>query len=191
MKGVAAFVLLAAAGCGYHLAGSGAALPDTARAISIQPFRNHTREHGLEVRLQRALEDEFRRHGRLRVVADPLGDLVLNGEIKSITSSPVAFSGTDEAVQYQGVLQVGVRLVERESGHVLYETKLLQETLDFGAVSGVVIQSSPRFQRGTINASDLANMNNVQLGESRRRDALRSLVDMTARDVYLQAVEGF
>ena len=191
MRGGAALLLLAVAGCGYHLEGGGAALPDYARTISIAPFQNRTREHGLEVRLQRAVEDEFRRHGRLRVVPDPEGYLVLNGEIKSITSVPVAFSGTDEAVQYQGVLQVGIRLVERESGRVLHETKLLQETQDFGAVSGVVIQSSPHFQRGTIDARDLVNMNNVQLGESRRRDAIRSLVDLTARDVYLQAVEGF
>lgn len=190
MRARVVLVLLAATGCGYHLPGSTAAVPETARTISIRPFQNRTREHGLEVRLQRALEDEFRRHGRLRVVADD-GDLELKGEIRSVASVPVAFSGTDEAVQYQGVMRVSLRLVERASGLVLHENKGLQETQDFGAVSGVVIQSSPHFQRGTIDARDLANMNNVQLGESRRRDAIRGLLEGTARDVYLQTMEGF
>jgi hypothetical protein len=116
---------------------------------------------------------------------------VLSGDIKSVTSVPVAYSGTDEAVQYQGVMQIGARLVERETGHVVYETKLLQETQDFGAVSNVVIQSSPRFQRGTMDARDIAIMNNVQLTDSRRREAMRNLLDHTARDLYLQTAEGF
>jgi hypothetical protein len=47
-------VALTLAGCGYHLAGSGTALPETARTIAIRQFRNNTREHGIEVRLQRA-----------------------------------------------------------------------------------------------------------------------------------------
>ena len=53
----------------------------------------------------------------------------------------------------------------------------LQASQDFGAVSGVVITSSPHFQRGTIDARDLPNLTNVQLGETRRREALRQLLD--------------
>jgi len=179
-------------GCGYRLAGVGEHVPSTAQTIRIGTFRNHTRENGLEVHLRRALEDEFRRHGALRVVSDEGdADLELSGDIRRFTTQPVAFSATDEAVQYQGIMHVGMRLVERATGRVLHETKLLQETQDFGAVSGVVIASSPHFQRGTIDARDLSTLTNVQLGEARRREALRDLVDITARDVYLQTMEGF
>jgi hypothetical protein len=159
--------------------------------VHIRPFQNHTRENGLEVKLQRALQDEFRRHGILRLVTDGDADLELRGDIRRFTSIPVAFSATDEAVQYQGVMQVGMRLVERATGRVLHETKFLQETQDFGAVSGVVIASSPHFQRGTIDSRDLSNLTNVQIGEARRREALRELLDQTAHDIYLQAMEGF
>jgi hypothetical protein len=31
----------------------------------------------------------------------------------------------------------------------------------------------------------------VQLGEARRHQALRDLIDVTARDIYLQTMEGF
>ena len=191
MRRLACLALAALPGCGYRLAGTGANVPRTARTISISPFRNHTRENGLEVRLHRALEDEFRRRGTLRVVPDGEGDVVLSGDIRRFASVPVAFSATDEAVQYQGVITVRVRLAERESGRVLHETPLMQEAQDFGAVSGVVIASSPHFQRGTVNARDLANLTNVQIGDARRRDALRDLIDALARDIFVQAMEGF
>lgn len=191
MRAVASIVLVALVGCGYHLAGAGPEVPPRAQTISIKLFGNHTRERGLEVRLQQAVEDEFRRRSPLRVVPDPEGDLVLSGEIRSFRSVPVAFSATDEAVQYQGIIVTATRLVERESGRTLFENKTLQETQDFGAVSGVVITSSPRFQRGTINGRDLANLTNVQIGEARRHEALRELLDLLARDVYQQAMEGF
>jgi hypothetical protein len=184
-------VLLALAGCGYQLAGTGTSVPAGARTISIHSFHNHTRENGLEVHLRRALEDEFRRHGGLRVVSGGDADLVLSGDIRRFANLPVAFSATDEAVQYQGVITIGLRLVERASGHVLFENKLLQEAQDFGAVSGVVIASSPHFQRGTVDARDLANLTNVQIGDARRRDAMRDLIDLVARDIYRQTMEGF
>ena len=183
-------LLAAATGCGYSLGGDTAALPDGVRTVGINRFHNHTREHGLEVRLQRAVEDEFRRRGTLKVVdTDP--DLVLSGDIRRFASVPVAFSATDEAVQYQGILQVSFRLTERATGHVVNDTPLLQATQDFGAVSGVVVTSSPNFQRGTIDSRDLVNLTNVQIGGARRRDALRGLLDLLAHDVYQRAVEGF
>lgn len=177
-------------GCGYHFAGVSKKMP-SAKSVSIELFRNRTREHGIEIALRRALEDEFRRRGALTVVPPPEGDLVLTGRIRRFGTTPVAFTGTSEAVQFQGVIQIAFRLLDRSSGQVLYENKLLQESLDFGATSGVLVTSSPRFQRGTIDARDLTNMTNAQIGEGRRRDALTELLDLLARDVYLQAMEGF
>jgi hypothetical protein len=187
----AAIAAVALAGCGYHLAGTGTTVPTGAQTIRIEPFVNHTREHGLEVRLHRAVEDEFRRRGPLRVVVDGDADLVLTGEVRRFVTAPVTFSATDEAVQYQATLQVNVRLTQRETGRVLHETKGLQESQDFGAVSGVVIASSPHFQRGTMNARDLTALTDVQIGQARRHEALRDLLDVIARDVYLQTMEGF
>ena len=183
-------VLVLASACGYRLGGGTEALPDTARTVTIKLFRNNTREHGLDVRLQRAIEEEFRRRGTLEITDDG-ADLVLSGEIRRFASVPVAFSATDEAVQYQGVLQVSFRLTERESGRVVTDTPLLQATQDFGAVTGVVVTSSPNFQRGTMDSRDLVNLTNQQLGGARRRDALRGLLDALAHDVYQRAVEGF
>ena len=191
MRRAALLAVLVLAACGYHLAGTGTTVPDGARTIRIERFTNHTREAGLDVHLNRAVEGEFRRQGTLRVVTEGDADVVLSGTIRRFTSIPVAFSATDEAVQYQGIMSVSLRLTERESGHVLFENKLLQESQDFGAVSGVVISSSPHFQRGTINARDLPDLTNVQIGEARRREAQGDLIELLARDIYLQTMEGF
>ncbi len=191
MRRAALLALLALSACGYHLSGTGTTIPQGARTIRLELFTNHTREVGLDIRLHRALADEFRRQGTLRVVTEGDADLVLSGHVRGFTNVPVAFSATDEAVQYQGVMRVSVRLTDRESGHLLFENKLLTETQDFGAVSGVVVTSSPSFQRGTIDARDLPDLTNVQIGEARRHEAERQLIELLARDIYLQAVEGF
>jgi hypothetical protein len=94
-------------------------------------------------------------------------------------------------VQYQGVLQVAFKLTDHATGKVVYDNKLLQESLDFGATSEVTVETSPRFQRGTIDERDLAQMTNVQVGEARRRETLSELLDLIARDVYIQSMEGF
>jgi hypothetical protein len=190
MRTLVALVLLALAGCGYGLAGEGI-VPKGTETIGIHLFSNHTREIGLEVRLQRAIEDEFRRRGPLRVVQDSDADVVLSGAIRRFSNVPVAFSPTDEAVQYQGVMQVDLRLVERKSKQVLRQVGTLQASQDFGAVSGTVVATSPHFQRGTIDARDLPNLTNVQIGLTRRREVVTDLIDQMAREVYAHAMEGF
>jgi hypothetical protein len=188
-----ALLLLAAtaAGCGYGFTGAAPTVPKAAHTVAITRFTNHTREKGLDVTLQQAIEDEFRRRGPLSVVRDPEGDVVVSGSIRRFTSIPVAFGATDNATQYIGWITVHVRLRDRRTGKVLYENAALEESLDFGATSSVVVSSSPLFQQGTINARDLVDMTNVQLGETRRREALSTLVDRVAGDVYLQTMEGF
>ena len=179
------------AGCGYHLAGTGTNVPATARTISIELFKNASREKGLEVELQRAIEEEFRRRGHLEVVDEGEGDLILSGSIRRFWSSPIAFSATLEAVEFQSNLLVSLKLTERATKRVLYQNPAVTETTDFGALTGTVVTASPRFQEDTVNARDLVDFTNVQIGESRRRTALQQLVGQAARDVHLYAVEAF
>ena len=182
---------MAVAGCGYRLAGTGTNVPATARTISIELFKNSSREKGLEVDLQRAIEEEFRRRGDLEVVDEGEGDLVLTGNIRRFWSNPIAFSATLEAVEFQSNLLVSLKLTERASKRVLYQNPAVTESTDFGALTGTVVTASPRFQEDTVNGRDLVDFTNVQIGESRRRAALQQLVGQAARDVYLYTVEAF
>jgi lipopolysaccharide assembly LptE-like protein len=179
-----------AIGCGYRLAGTGTNMPATARTVSIALFKNRSQEKSLDVALQGAIEEEFRRRGTLEVVPDQ-GDLVLSGSILRFWSNPIAFNGTLVATQFQSNLLVSLKLTERATGRVLYDNPALQESTDFGAVTGTVVSASPRFQDQTINARDLVNLTNVQIGESRRRTAISELVGLVAHEVYVFSVEAF
>jgi hypothetical protein len=82
-------------------------------------------------------------------------------------------------------------LLERASGRVLVEAPTIQETTDFGAVRGVVISSSPRFQQDTPDTKDLAHLTNVPLTEGQRDSARGRLVESLAREVYVATMEDF
>jgi len=180
-----------ALGCGYRLAGTGTNVPPSARTISIALFKNQAREKGLDVALQGAIAEEFRRRGTLEVIPDKEGDLVLSGTIIRYWSNPIAFNGTLVANQFQANLLVSLKLTERSTGRVLYDNPALQESTDFGAVTGTTVSASPRFQDETINARDLVDLTNVQIGESRRRTAIDQLVSQVAHEVYLYSMEAF
>jgi hypothetical protein len=190
MRVLVALLAVVAAACGYRLAGTGA-VPAGARTIEIKAFDNRTAETGLDIQLHRAVEDEFRRHGLLRVVTEGDADLVLSGVVAVFSAYPVTASGLDEPLQYQVTIRVRFTLTERESGKTLYQNKGLNEAGDFASVSGVVISSSPSFQRGTMDARDLIDLTNAQLGETRRREATRNIVLTLAHDIYAQTMEGF
>jgi hypothetical protein len=179
------------AGCGYRLGTPGADLPADARTISIALFDNHTRERGLEVALRRALEEEFRRRGGVRVVPEPGGDIVLRGAIRQIGHLPVASRGRDEAVELQERISVSVRLVERGTGRVLTRASRLQEVVEYGVEPGALITTSPRFQSGQVDARDIATLSNVPLGEGRQATAQQELLGKLANDVYVVTMEGF
>ena len=179
-------------GCGYGFSGKGAVVPDTAHSVYVNVFTNRTRQYGLEVKLRRSIEDEFRRRGVLKVMADKSeADVVLSGAIRSVQIIPVASGPTDEPIAYRSVMTVGFRLTDRASSRILHETPALVDEQDFAAVSSVVIPTSPHFQQGTSDLEDLVTITNVQIGESRRNHALSELVDQVARDVYIRSVEGF
>ncbi|HZP40145.1 MAG TPA: LptE family protein [Candidatus Binatia bacterium] len=190
MRVLAALTLVVAAGCGYHLAGRGA-VPETARTIEIRSFENRTPATGIDVQLHNAVEDEFRRHGLLRVVEEGEGDVALTATVTGFEAYPVTASGLDEPLQYLVVIRARFALTERETGKTLYENRTLSEQVDFASVSGVVIPSSPHFQRGTMNVRDLIDLTNAQLGDTRRREATGDLVKSLARDIYSQTMEGF
>jgi hypothetical protein len=184
-------VLAALGACGYRLSTPGAQLPPGTESVSIALFENHTRDRGLEVDLRRALEEEFRRRGALRVVPEPGGDLRIQGTIRQLGDAPVASRGSDQEVELQQRISVSLRVTERTSGQVVLRAPRLAEVTEFGVEPGAIITTSPRFQSEPVDARDIANLSNVPLGEGRRGSAQRELVQRLAADVYTAIMEGF
>ncbi len=114
---------LAAAGCGYHVGGRADLLPSTLRTIAIPAFGNASPRYRLAGQLPAAITREFLARTRYRVVADPNeADAVLYGTVTNYASFPTLFdqrTGRASAVQVHVFLDL--KLVERESGNVLFE----------------------------------------------------------------------
>jgi hypothetical protein len=194
LRAAAVSLLLMLAGCGYHLAGEKIALPEDVHSISVGRIQNRSREQGLEKSLAFAIEREVHIRQRFRMEEDPGGgDAVLTGTIRDVLVRPVAFDANDQAVQFEIAVVMDLRLTRHDDGHVLWQIRGLRETDEYSASARVVVTSSPQFQQGTLNATDLQNpeFSNIQLAETERRQALTRLLTQVARDVYNQMVEDF
>jgi hypothetical protein len=127
MKRLAAATLLLAAAllplqCGYRLSGRGRNLPPGAAAIAIPGFTNQTLRPQAGQFVTFAVRDEFVRRSRLRLVAaQGDADLLLEGTITSFTVTPISYSDQGAANQYQVRLTLNVRLVEIQSGALVFQ----------------------------------------------------------------------
>jgi outer membrane lipopolysaccharide assembly protein LptE/RlpB len=138
----AACVLLAAsltfvAGCGYRLRGTGSALPPGIKTISVPMFRNQTTRFELDVKLTRAVIDEFVARGKVALSADPAAaDAVLEGEITGFTVRPIGFSGRNQADSYNVTVTAKVTLKARASAEPLFANPAFTYQQEYAVPSG-------------------------------------------------------
>ena len=178
-------------GCGYHFAGTGNRLPADVHTISLGPVVNTTREIGIEKQLLESLEDEVTGRGRLEVVPQGQGEVLLTGIVHDYLNRPVAFSARDEALQYQASVVVDLELRRRDNGKLLWKTIGKRETQDYSAVPGVVVTTSSQFQSSTLNAGDVGQFTDIQLSEGQRREANERMIESLARELYNSMMEDF
>ncbi len=186
---VAAAVALA--GCGYHFAGGSRTFDAGVHTIGVRTFANETREIGVEKRLAMAIEREFVIRGPLRVSKAEEGDLQLTGTVRAAEDRPVAFNRDDEVLIYQTVLALDLELRRRDTGTLVWQVKGMRVADDYESVASVVVTTSSDFRSSPLNSEDLGGFTDVQLAESRRRQALERIVANLARDVYDQIMEDF
>lgn len=116
-----AFIVPAAAGCGYRLRGTGSSLPPGIKAISVPVFRNMTTRYELDVKLTRAVIDEFVARGKVKIVGDQAGaDAVLEGVITSFSATPIGFSGQGQADRYNITVTASVTLKDRAGEKTIF-----------------------------------------------------------------------
>jgi len=121
---VAAVLLtaLAAAGCGYRMAGQASRLPANVKVIAVLPFENQTTWMRLEQRLTTAVMQEFIHRTRYQITSTEAGaDAVLSGTVREASSGPSVFdpaSGRATAVEVRVVVSVVLR--DSDTKQVLY-----------------------------------------------------------------------
>lgn len=187
-----ALALLATAHCGYHFPGEGT-LPNGATSLHVAKFDNRTRDAGLENYLLEAIQTEIARRGKFTLEENrSAAQLSLEGAILSIEKRPVAFSSSDEALQYQTFVTISAVLRDTRDNKAVWRIAALREGDSFGATSNTVVTDSPEFLTGsTLNSRDIAQLSDVQLSESQEREALDRLFQNTSRDLYNAMVENF
>jgi hypothetical protein len=191
-SGLAAAVILCGAGCGYQFVGESSLLPKDAKTIYVEPFMNRGRDVGLEKELTTALRAEFYRRGPLKVVdrVDE-ADIILSGVIRSLESTVASVNRHDEVLQYEGALILDVNLRRREPNEILWRGQGLRLSQVYGGSRAAVVTSSSEFRTGTLSATDVRQMTDIQLTDAERRSARGRLVERFAEELRQRVMEMF
>jgi len=116
--------------CGYHVRGSVGKLPSGAQSLGIPTFRNLTNQYRIEQLISSAVIKEFSLRTRVPVNSSSSGvDCVLLGEIKSVSSVPVAFStqqGQTFASAFLVTVQIGVKLKRLKDDAIIWQNQDFQ-----------------------------------------------------------------
>jgi outer membrane lipopolysaccharide assembly protein LptE/RlpB len=113
---------LVAGGCGYHVAGRAARLPENWHTIAVPAFANETTRYRIEQRLTEAVIREFITRTKYRIVQDAgSADAVLHGDVLSIETAPVLFnSNTGEVTTMLVTVHVKVELDDNTTHKAVY-----------------------------------------------------------------------
>jgi hypothetical protein len=110
-------------GCGYHVTPSARKLPAGIQSFGIPTFKNLTQQFRIEQMMTGAVLKEFAVRTRASVNSNSSGvDVVLLGEIDSISSIPIAF-GTEDSfgTTFLVTVQISAKLVRLKDSSVLWE----------------------------------------------------------------------
>ncbi|MBM4268764.1 MAG: hypothetical protein FJ144_19480 [Deltaproteobacteria bacterium] len=189
---VAALAVLGSSACGYHFPGEGTTLPGGGTRIHVTTFTNQTRDPGLENAVRVALEDEIARRGNFQIVSSGDAEVVLEGVIRSLWYRPIAFSNSDEAAQYETIMELSALLRDPRRNAIVWRVNNFRESDSFGAVPDTVVVQSSQFQeQSTLNEENLLQLTDVQLSESQKQEAIDRVLENMSRDVYNAMVENF
>jgi hypothetical protein len=178
--------------CGYTFAGSQRRVPGDIRSVAVVEFRNQSRQQGLGKALAFAVEREFYEHGSLTLRERPAdGEGLISGTIREFQTRPVAFDKDDEALQYEAKMVLDVVLTRQSDGAVLWKGSRMQAIEDYAVSRQTVVPSSSQFQQGTLNASDLNDLTDIQLAETEKHRAIERMVRVIARDVHDRILDDF
>ena len=158
---------LAAAGCGYHFAGTGGQAPGEIQSIAIDVLDNRTAEIGLETTFTNAIINEFVRWKRLPVKPRNEAEAVLAGSIARINTREVSHFGRDKTATTRVTITLALTLKRVETDEILWKTKNLSYFDEYVE---------------TGNALDTAIL---------RRDSLRKIAEFLAEKIHRDMFEEF
>jgi len=178
--------------CGYQFGGGGTLLPKDAETIFVEPFINRTREVGVSQEFTTAVRSELYRRGRLRLVdGAEQADLIFSGVVRSLDDQTASVNRHNEALQYESHLVLDVNLRRREPNEILWRGPGIKLTQIYAGSRAAVVTTSSEFRAGTLNASDVRQLTDIQLTETQKSQAREQLMARFAQDLYQRLMEMF
>jgi len=114
-------ISLAAAGCGYHFAGTGGQAPGDIRSIAVDVLQNNTAEIGLESVFTNAILNEFIRWKKLPIKPRKEADGVLGGSIAEIKIQDVSHVDSDKTLTSRVTITLKLTLKRVETDEILWK----------------------------------------------------------------------
>jgi len=118
----AASLVILAAACGYHVAGTATRIPPDVKVIAIPPFANKTPKFKIEQRITAAVMHEFIQRTNFQVTPNPTGaDAELKGTVNSVRSGVLTFDPhTGRATTFLIQVTSSVELIDLHTKQVLF-----------------------------------------------------------------------
>jgi hypothetical protein len=160
-------IILISTACGYHLVRSVGKLPNGIQSIGIPTFQNRTNQYKIEQVISSAVLKEFSLRTRTPVKSSSSGvDAVLLGEIRNVSSVPVAFGTQTIGSQTFGsafmiTVEASIQLKRTRDSKVIWQNDryLFRERYELNAnVREFFPEDNPALERLARRfADDLAN----------------------------------
>ncbi|HTK28348.1 MAG TPA: LptE family protein [Vicinamibacterales bacterium] len=120
LAAIAAAILTSS--CGYALAGRGSFLPAYVKTIGVPTFVNRTPVFNVETMLTQKVRAEFIGRGHYTILPQDSGvDVLLLGEVTSITITPASFTTTQLASRYVITMSARIQLRDQRQNALLWE----------------------------------------------------------------------
>lgn len=113
--------------CGYHFAGGGNPFSSDIKTIAIPVFANRSAEAGFENYFTNQLVYQFISRKKLRVVNLEGADLILKGEICSVSLPDVSFTSSYLGVERKAIVTVAATLRARDGQILWQDTNITRE----------------------------------------------------------------
>jgi outer membrane lipopolysaccharide assembly protein LptE/RlpB len=120
--------LLAAAGCGYRLQGTGKStiLPEHIKTIAVQPFENTTQRPEIEQRITEEVARELSTRKFYSVVSDAASaDAVLAGTVTSFRTVPVEVNEAGRSTREEAMITLRATLRDNANDEILWSQSSL------------------------------------------------------------------
>ena len=156
--------------CGYQLRGTGNFLftSQNIKKIAVPVFKNNTTRFELDVKLTRAVINEFVARGRVEVTSDPsAADAVMEGEVAAFNVNPIAYTSRQSSADrfnIQIVANVLIRNIRTKK--VIFQNPSYVWQTDYEVPQGTDFESS-------------------------ETEALNKVADLFARALVITILEGF